>query len=166
MGNMTTVASESLSVDLDALLKTEIRLSEALLALISEEKKLLEQPLSAEMDTTLQHKIQLLHELQQTSKQRQDLMLSHGYDSSPQGVEFCTLACAHAPDIRQSFSRLADLARECHNANQLLGQLLNRKSGFFARLLGNLSDNDQPPLYQANGLRDAAVVNLRSRLSV
>lgn len=158
--------SADLGPALGRLLTAEITLSERLLAVIGREQLLMEQPLHAEAEDQLQHKLSLLQDLQQTSNQRQELMQRHGFDCSPAGVAACSAACAGAPGIRQAFARLAQLARECHDANQRLGLMLNRKAGFFARLLGSLADGGQAPLYQANGHCDAGSVNLRHRLRV
>lgn len=161
----------TLGIPLNRLLREEIDLSGQLLELISDEKALMAQPLPSQesggVNSTLEQKTTLLRQLQEVSGKRQDLMLLHGFDCTPQGVEFCSLACADDPGVRESFRRLGELARECHAANQMLGQLLNRKAGFFSRLLNNLSENAQEPLYQANGQREeVSSLNLRGRLSV
>jgi flagellar biosynthesis/type III secretory pathway chaperone len=93
-------------------------------------------------------------------------MMNAGFENTPEGVKECITVYAHAPAIAQKFSKLADLARKCHAANQLLGQLLNRKSGFFSRLLNQLAATGQASgLYQANGQKDAPS-SLHRRLSV
>lgn len=165
MSKSSVVASDTLSVALNSLLSEEISLSEQLLKLIEQEKEHMALPLDEASESILQTKLSLLQHLQSVTSQRQNLMLQHGYESTPQGIEFCSLACAHAPAIRQHFSHLSYLARECHSANQMLGQLLHRKSGFFSRLLANLSESDQPQLYQANGQHDNSAV-LHKRLTV
>lgn len=160
------LSHSSLGNSLGQLLAAEIDLSERLLALIGREKLLMEQPLHPDADDLLHHKLDLLTKLQQTSQQRADLMQRHGFDASAAGIKACTQACATTPGIAKAFQRLLQLAQECHDANQRLGLLLNRKAGFFSRLLSNLADGGQSPLYQANGQRDPASVNLRHRLSV
>jgi flagellar biosynthesis/type III secretory pathway chaperone len=160
------ISSHSLGTALVRLLTAEIDLSERLLALIGREKVLMEQPLDAEADDLLQHKLTLLQELQNTSTQRQELMQSHGFDATPAGVQACSAACTRTIGLPQAFATLARLAHECHEANQRLGLMLNRKAGFFARLLSSIADGGQSPLYQANGQRDPGSVNLRHRFSV
>lgn len=166
MASPKPVTTETFSKNLNSLLNEEITLSRHLLQLIGQEQVLMQQPLADESASILQSKLSLLKRLEQASGLREDLMLKQGFDSTPQGVELCTRACAHAPAIRQGFLQLSELAHTCHAANQQLGQLLNRKSGFFNRLLSNLADAGQPSLYQANGKKDAEVPGLRRRLSV
>lgn len=156
--------SASLAERLGQLLAAETALSERLHALIGREKLLMEQPLHPDLDELLQHKLNLLQELQDTSQQRQQLMQEHGFAAGPAGVAACSAAL---PALQPVFRRLEGLARDCHEANQRLGLLLNRKSGFFARLLGSLADGGQPPgLYQPDGRRDPGNLKLRHRLSV
>lgn len=166
MQNGRHISSDTLGTTLGRLLAAEIDLSERLLAVIGREKVLMEQPLAPDADDLLQHKLALLQELQETSTRRLDLMQRHGFDATPAGIKACSSACAHTPGIKKAFQQLAQLAHTCHDANQHLGLLLNRKAGFFARLLTNLADGGQAPLYQANGQRDPASVNLRHRLTV
>lgn len=160
------ISSEPLGPALGSLLATETALSQRLLAVIGRENLLMEQPLAADAEDLLQHKLALLQELQNTTAQRLDLMQRHGFDATSAGVAACSTALHHLPGIRTAFRQLAQLAQECFEANQRLGLLLNRKAGFFARLLTNLADGGQAPLYQANGQRDPASVNLRHRLTI
>lgn len=164
--NGRDLSSIALGPALGRLLAAETDLSERLLAVIGRERILMEEPLAADAEDLLQHKLSLLQELQHTSQQRLDLMHSHGFDATPAGIAACSQACGNTPGIRKAFLQLAQLAQGCFDANQRLGLLLNRKAGFFARLLTNLADGGQVPLYQANGQSDPASVNLRHRLSI
>ena len=159
-------AADDPAVAMIDLLVTEIGLSERLLALIAQEKLHMEQQLQAAPDFQLQDKLALLQALQNASEARIKLMQQHGFQPGAQGVAALCAAWRHLPDLPLAFRRLAGLARECHAANQHLGLLLNRKSGFFARLLGGLADGGVTPLYQANGYRDQGSTTLRHRLSV
>jgi flagellar biosynthesis/type III secretory pathway chaperone len=166
MHMQSTSAERQFADSLIERLDTEIELSERLLAVIGREQLQMEQPLQAATEEQLQHKLELLQQLQQASEQRMALMQSHGFDPDPKGVAACCAACAWQPELALRFQRLTRVARDCHAANQRLGLLLNRKSSFFARLMGSLSGNSQPQLYQSNGYCDPASVNLRHRLSV
>jgi flagellar biosynthesis/type III secretory pathway chaperone len=164
--NPRPISSESLGTALVRLVTAEIDLSERLLALVGRENVLMEQPLATAAQDLLRDKLTLLQELQAASTQRQELMQSHGFSSTAGGVVECSAACPHTPGLTSAFARLAQLARECHEANQRLGLMLNRKASFFARLLGSMADSDQSPLYQANGHCDPGNVTLRQRFSV
>jgi flagellar biosynthesis/type III secretory pathway chaperone len=160
------VSVNSFSGTLDLLLAEEVQLSEQLLQLINEEKAQLEFLPEPEADTSVRHKLNLLQALEDFSHKRQRLMINAGFENTPEGVKECLTVYAHAPAIAQKFSQLADLARKCHSANQMLGQILNRKSGFFSRLLNQLAAAGQAPgLYQANGQKDAPS-SLHRRLSI
>ena len=160
------VSINSFSTTLDLLLAEELQMSEQLLQLITVEKAQLEFLPEPEADTSVRHKMVLLQKLEDLSHKRQRLMLNAGFENTPAGVKECLAANAHVPAIAQKFGQLAGLARKCHTANQLLGQILNRKSGFFSRLLNQLAAAGQAPgLYQANGQKDAPS-SLHRRLSI
>lgn len=160
------VSINSFSTTLDLLLAEEVQLSEQLLQLINAEKAQLEFLPEPEAETSVHHKLNLLQKLEDFSHKRQRLMLNQGFESTSEGVKECLAVYAHTPALAQKFSQLADLARKCHTANQLLGQILNRKSGFFCRLLNQLAAAGQAPgLYQANGQKDTPS-SLHHRLSI
>jgi flagellar biosynthesis/type III secretory pathway chaperone len=93
-------------------------------------------------------------------------MLDGGFENTPDGVKECIAAYPHVTALAQKFGKLAELARNCHSANQMLGQVLNRKAGFFSRLLNQLASAGQAPgLYSANGQKDAPS-SLHRRLSI
>ncbi|MES2626052.1 MAG: flagellar protein FlgN [Pseudomonadota bacterium] len=160
------VSVNSFSGTLDLLLADELKLSEQLLQLINQEKNQLEFLPEPEAETAMRFKLSLLQRLEDLSNKRSHLMLNAGFDNTPEGVRECLNVYVHAPSLEQKFRELAELARECHTANQVLGQMLNRKSGFFSRLLNQLAVAGQAPgLYQANGQQDAPS-SLHRRLSI
>ncbi len=150
------VSINSFSSTLDLLLAEEVDMSEQLLQLINQERNQVEFVPEPEADLSMRFKMSLLQKLEDLSHKRQHLMESAGFENTPAGVSECVKAHPHAPALAQKFSRLAELARDCHAANQMLGQMLHRKAGFFSRLLNQLASAGQAPaLYQANGQKDA-----------
>jgi len=163
---MPVVSINNFSATLDLLLVEELKLSEQLLQLISQEQTLLEFLPKPDADTSVRFKMSLLQKLEDLSHKRSHLMLSAGFDNTPEGVKECLTVYAHLPALAQKFRQLAELARKCHSANQLLGHVLNRKTGFFSRLLNQLATSGQAPgLYQANGQKDAPS-SLHRRMSI
>ena len=163
---MPVVSVNSFSATLDLLLMEELQLSEQLLQLITQEKNLLEFLPEPDADASIMLKTSLLHRLEDLSNKRSHLMLNAGFDNTPEGVKECLTVYAHVPGLAQKFRHLAEAARKCYSANQLLGQILNRKTGFFSRLLHQLASAGQAPgLYQANGQKDAPSA-LHRRLSI
>ncbi len=160
------VSVNSFSSTLDFLLAEELGMSEQLLQLLNQEKAQVEFLPEPEADISLRFKLSLLRKLEDLSHKRQHLMHSAGFENTPDGVKECVNAHPHVPALAQKFSQLAELARDCHSANQMLGQILNRKAGFFSRLLNQLASTGQAPgLYQANGQKDAPSSSIH-RLSI
>jgi flagellar biosynthesis/type III secretory pathway chaperone len=163
---MPVVSINSFSATLDLLLAEEIDLSGQLLQLITQEKSSLEFLPEPEADYSVRFKLSLLQKLEDLSNKRQHLMLNAGFENTLEGVKECIAAYPHVAALDKKFSQLADLARKCHSANQMLGQMLNRKTGFFSRLLSQLASAGQAPgLYSANGQKDAPS-SLHRRLSI
>jgi flagellar biosynthesis/type III secretory pathway chaperone len=163
---MPVVSINSFSATLDLLLMEELQLSEQLLQLITQEKTLLDFLPEPDAETSIRFKASLLRNLEELSNKRAHLMLTAGFDNTPEGVKECLTVYAHVPALAQKFRQLTEVARKCHAANQLLGQVLNRKTGFFSRLLHQLASAGQAPgLYQANGQKDAPS-SLHRRLSI
>ena len=160
------VSINSFSGTLDILLAEELGLSTQLLELINQEKTLLEFLPKPDADTSVRLKMTLLQKLEDLSHKRSHLMMNAGFDNTPEGVKECLTVYAHVPSLAQKFRELAELARKCYAANQLLGHVLNRKTGFFSRLLNQLASAGQAPgLYQANGQKDTPS-SLHHRLSI
>jgi flagellar biosynthesis/type III secretory pathway chaperone len=160
------VSINSFSSTLDLLLAEELGMSEQLLQLINQETTQLEFLPEPDADLSMRFKLSLLQKLEDLSHKRQHLMQNAGFENTAMGVQECVDAHPHVPALAQKFSQLAELARNCHAANQMLGQILNRKAGFFSRLINQLASTGQVPgLYQANGQTDAPS-SLHRRLSV
>ena len=85
------------------------------------------------------NKQRLIQDLQTATMARVDLMSEHNFDPTPSGISECIELCDYTGELKESFAKLSIIAQQCFEENQIVGQLINRRSQFISQTLHSLS---------------------------
>ena len=99
------------------------------------------------------NKQKLIDTLQLASEARIDFMEEHGVTSNPTAIKEHTISSDYNAEINTLFIQLSEIAQQCFAENNLIGQLINRRTQFISQTLSSLSPslNPQSPTYGENG---------------
>jgi flagellar biosynthesis/type III secretory pathway chaperone len=145
-------AMQQIATELHAVLTQEYLLSGELLDLIGQERQKLECGDAAGLNLCLQNKNQLLDKLQAVTTHRLDLLGHEGLGTTPGLPDHWTASLAEFPVLARQHAQLLDTVQKLREENQTLGQMLNRKGHFLARLLDAVRPEAAiPATYERNG---------------
>lgn len=140
---------QSLWNQLEHSLQTDIPITDQLLALLQQERQLLESRQYDQFQQLINQKQQLLQQLDQHATQRQQLLHSAGFDNEQHTLE--TLA-QQAPVAASAWHKLSDQWQQCQDLNEVNERIAKRTRLVVGQILDLLrGQNNQTRLYTKKG---------------
>jgi len=96
-------------------------------------------------------KVQLLSAMQQTTQARANHMAANRQVLKNGRLADTAAALDVNNTLQPLFSQLATLAQQCFEENRLIGQMINRRSQFVARMLDSLAPRSRNPHAETYG---------------
>lgn len=149
--------TQSKAAQLVDLLQQELTWLDSLIALLSEEKNVLIQRQFDALESLAEQKQALSEQLEQSAKQRIELLAMNLHDNQPKlALQALLRACSveEANQIQQLNNQLAEKLLSCHELNAVNGQVITSNLNTRQEILGALTGKNQvnaTNLYTANG---------------
>ncbi len=138
---------------LDEELLTELAITKAFIDILHKEQKALIGANLEVLETLPQDKAELVIQLTQMSKKRDQRLHSRGLNSDRKGMEILLASCQDVKSTTAKWNALLKLAESAQQLNQTNGDLINTRLRYNQQALNVLQNatGESPPLYGPTG---------------